>query len=479
VDARAAPAPPGRRGDGAMRNRLAKAVPVVAAALLGACTMGPDYVRPDVKVPDAWKEASYKTAEPADTLPRGDWWEAFGDPLLNQLMVDVAVANPTLAVAEANYRQAQAAIRAARAGLFPSVAATVAATRSSGRNGSGATNDLSLGAQLSWEIDLWGRVRRTIEASETGAQASAADLENVRLSLRADLAQSYLALRVADAQRRVLDDTVAAYERSRALTQNRYNAGVAARAEVVQAQSQLLAAQAQTFDVQAARAQLEHAIAVLAGRLPAELAVAPVETLPALPAVPPGVPSALLERRPDVAAAERRVAVANAEVGVATAAIYPDLTLGATAGLAGTALSSWLSLPNRFWSIGPALAGTLFDAGLRRAQRDEQIAAYDAAVASYRQTVLTAFREVEDNLSTLRILGDEAAVQQQALEAARQSVELTTNQYKAGLVGFLNVVVVQAQAFAAERNAIDLAGRRLSAAVALIKALGGPYPSPA
>jgi NodT family efflux transporter outer membrane factor (OMF) lipoprotein len=439
-----------------MRNRLAKAVPVVAAALLGACTMGPDYVRPDVKVPDAWKEASYKTAEPADTLPRGDWWEAFGDPLLNQLMVDVAVANPTLAVAEANYRQAQAAIRAARAGLFPSGA-----------------------AQLSWEIDLWGRVRRTIEASETGAQASAADLENVRLSLRTDLAQSYLALRVADAQRRVLDDTVAAYERSRALTQNRYNAGVAARAEVVQAQSQLLAAQAQTFDVQAARAQLEHAIAVLAGRLPAELAVAPVETLPALPAVPPGVPSALLERRPDVAAAERRVAVANAEVGVATAAIYPDLTLGATAGLAGTALSSWLSLPNRFWSIGPALAGTLFDAGLRRAQRDEQIAAYDAAVASYRQTVLTAFREVEDNLSTLRILGDEAAVQQQALEAARQSVELTTNQYKAGLVGFLNVVVVQAQAFAAERNAIDLAGRRLSAAVALIKALGGPYPSPA
>ena len=456
--------------------------PLFVAALalaLAACTVGPDYVRPDVKVPDAWKEAPYKTAEPADTLPRGDWWSVFGDPLLNQLEADVVAANPTLRAAEANYRQAQAAIRAARAGLFPTVSGSASATRSGGRNDQGASTDLSLGAQLSWELDLWGRVRRSIEASEDTAQASAADLANARLSLQADLAQSYLALRTADAQRKVLDDTVAAYERSLTLTQNRYTAGVAARAEVVQAQSQLLAAQVQTVDVQASRAQLEHAIAALTGRLPSEVAIAPVAALPDLPDVPPGVPSALLERRPDVAAAERRAAAANAQVGVATAAIYPDLTLGASAGFAGSALANWLSLPNRFWSLGPALAATLFDAGLRRAQRDEQIAAYDASVANYRQTVLTAFREVEDNLSTLRIVGDEAAVQQQALAAARESLALTTNQYRAGIVGFLNVVVVQAQAFAAERNAIDLRGRRYAATVALIKALGGGYDVPA
>lgn len=452
-------------------------VAIVAATALAisACTVGPDYVRPEVPVPQAWKEAPYKTAEPADALPRGDWWELFGDPLLNALEADVVAANPTLQIAEANYRQAQAALRAARAGLFPAVSGTLAATRSGGREGRGAMADLSLGAALSWELDLWGRVRRSIEAGESRAQASGADLANVRLSLQADLAQSYLALRIADAQHQVLDDTVAAFERSLALTENRYKAGVAARAEVVQAQSQLLTARAQAVDVQAARAQLEHAIAALTGKLPSELAIPRDGSVPALPDVPPGVPSALLERRPDVAAAERRVAAANAEVGVATAAIYPDLTLGATAGVAGSALANWLALPNRFWSLGPVLAATIFDAGLRRAQRDEQVAAYDASVADYRQTVLTAFREVEDNLSTLRILGEEAVVQQQALAAARESVELTTNQYKAGLVGFLNVVVVQAQAFAAERNAIDLRGRRLAATVALIKAMGGAY----
>ncbi len=318
-------------------------------------------------------------------------------------------------------------------------------------------------------------MRRSIEASEDTAQAAAADLGNARLSLQSDLAQSYLALRVADAQRKVLDETVAAFERSLVLTQNRYTAGVASRADVVQAQAQLLGAKVQLTDIRAARAQLEHAIAALTGRTPSEFALEPASDLPALPDVPPGVPSALLERRPDVAAAERRVAAANAQVGVATAAIYPDLTLSATAGLAGSALGNWLSLPNRFWSLGPQLAATLFDAGLRRAQRDEQIAAYDATVATYRQTVLTAFREVDDNLAALRILAEEADVQAQALAAARESVELTTNQYKAGLVGFLNVVTVQAQAFASERNTVELRGRRYAATVALVKALGGGY----
>ena len=462
------------------RPRLRAAAALVATALLaGACTVGPDYVRPQTPVPAAWKEARYKPAEPADTAPRGAWWEVFGDPVLDRLETDLAAANPTLQAAEANYRQAQAALRAANAGLYPAVTAGVSAARSEVARGSsglpsrGVSDSVSLIAQASWEIDLWGRLRRTVEAGEASAQASAADAESVRLSLAAQLAQSYLALRVADVQRRLLDETVVAYERSLSLTQNRYGAGVVARSDVVQAQTQLLNARAQRVDVGAARAQLEHAIAVLTGKPPADLSIAADDALPRLPEIPVELPSSLLERRPDVAAAERRVAAANAEVGVATAAIYPSLTLSAGGGFTGSTLANWLTLPNRFWSLGPALAATVFDAGLRRAQRDQQIAAYDASVASYRQTVLSAFQDVEDSLSTLRILADEAGVRQDALAAARELVALTTNQYKAGTTGFLNVVVAQAVALGSEQASVDVAGRRLAATVALVKALGG------
>jgi len=462
----------------AARSTTRVVIVIVAAGALASCTMGPDYARPEAPAPAAWKELPpHKTATPADDLPRGAWWQAFHDPVLDDLEAQVAAANQTLRAAEANYRAARAAIGVARAGLFPTVGASGTAARArggsggSGNGGSRASYAASLDAQ--WELDLWGRVRRLVEAAQETAQASAADVENTRLSLQSELAIDYLQLRVADAARRVLEDTVAAYERSLVLTQNRYNAGVAARVDVVQGEAQLLAARASLVDIQATRAQLEHAIAALVGKAPADVTVATVETVPGVPDVPAGVPSELLERRPDIAAAERRVAAANAQVGAATAAIFPTLTLSASGGFIGTSLANWLSLPNRVWSLGATLAGPLFDAGLRASQREEAIAAYDATVADYRQTVLDAFRDVEDNLALLRVLDEESGVQAEALRAARESVTLTLNQYRAGLVAYLNVVTVQAVQFNAERTALELSGRRLVAAVNLVKALGG------
>jgi len=458
-----------------LRPLIGRAAAGVLALALCACTVGPDYLRPTVPAPATYKELPpNKPAQPADTLPRGAWWKAYNDPELDALQDQVAAANQTLRVAEANYRQARAAVRVARAQLFPGVGVTGGATRAQSRGG-GAANAFTASGDISYEVDLWGGIRRAIEASENTAQATAADLENVRLSLQTELALDYLQLRVADATKRVLVDTVAAYERSFTLTQNRYNAGVAARADVVQAETQLLSAKVNLVDIANTRAQFEHAIAALVGKAPADLSIAEREVAPNVPTIPAGVPSELLERRPDVAAAERRVAAANAEIGVATAAIYPSLTLSASGGFIGSSLGNWISLPNRFWSLGAQLAGTVFDGGLRTAQRDQSIALYDAAVAQYRQTVLDAFRDVEDGLSTIRILEEEARVQAEALRSARESVALTTNQYKAGIVGYLNVVTVQAVALQSERNSVELAGRRLAATIALIKALGGGW----
>jgi NodT family efflux transporter outer membrane factor (OMF) lipoprotein len=461
-----------------MRAPIRAALAALACAVaLAACTMGPNYARPDAPAPAAWKELPPHTmAQPADTAPRGAWWEAFNDPVLNALEAQVAEANQTLRIAEANYRQARAAVASARAGLFPTVGGSASGSRARSRSGNGgAASSYAATLDAQWEIDLWGRIRRLVEAAEDTAQASQAQIENTRLSLQAELAVDYMQLRVADAARRVLRETVATYERSLVLTRNRYTAGVAARVEVVQAETQLLGARASLIDIEATRAQLEHAIAALTGRAPADLTITPVETLPVPPAVPLLLPSQLLERRPDIAAAERSVAAANAQVGAATAAIFPTLTLSASGGFVGTSLASWLSLPNRVWSLGAAFAGTLFDAGARESQRQQAIAAYDATVADYRQTVLDAFREVEDNLALLRVLEAEARVQDETLRAARESVALTTNQYKAGLVGFLDVVTVQAVAFNAERNALEVGGRRLVAAVNLMMALGGGY----
>lgn len=467
-----------------MLHRKRLAVVVVLPVMLAACTVGPNYVRPDVEAPAAYKETgNWKVGEPRDHLPRGKWWETFNDPKLNALEEQVNISNQNVHVAEAQFRQAQALAQGARAGYFPTVSGNLSSSRShapsSAVAGAGATTtNHSLSLNASWEPDVWGRVGRLVEANEAGAQASAADLESVRLSAQATLAQDYFLLRIADAQKRLLDDTVAAYGKSMEMTNNRYVAGVATRVDIVQADAQLKTTQAQAIDLSVQRAQLEHAIALLVGKPPSTFSIEPAPLVASFPATPVGIPSELLERRPDIAAAERRVAAANAQIGVAKAAFFPSLTLSASGGYESSSLANWLTLPNRFWSVGPAIAQALFDGGLRKAQSEQATAAYDASVAAYRQTVLGGFQEVEDNLAALRILEQEAEVQGEAVQAARQSVALTTNQYKAGVVSYLNVVTVQATALANERTAADILGRRLAASVLLVKAVGGEWNKP-
>jgi NodT family efflux transporter outer membrane factor (OMF) lipoprotein len=459
-----------------------------ALALLGACTVGPNYVKPVMDTPAAFKEAQgWKAAQPRDQELRGNWWESFNDPLLNGMMEEVSLSNQNLAQASAQFRQARALVQAARAGYWPSVSANASVTRSQSPAGfssqSGTflqttrapTTNYSLSLDATWELDVWGRVRRTVESDVAGAQASAGDLDALRLSIRAELAQDYFQLRALDTQKKLFDDTIVAYQRSLTLTQNQYAAGVAAKVDVIQAQTQLKTTQAQALDLGVQRAQLEHAIALLLGKPASSYALA-TATLAALPPpLPAGIPSSLLERRPDIAAAERRMAAANAQIGVAEAAYYPSLSLSASGGFQSSSFANWLTAPSRFWSLGPQLAQTLFDGGLRRAQTAQAIAAYDANVAAYRQTVLTGFKEVEDNIAALRILEEEAAIQEEAVQNARQSVALTTNQYKAGLVSYLNVVTVQATALGNERTAVDVLNRRLAASVLLVKALGGGW----
>ena len=441
------------------------------ALAISGCAIGPNYSKPEAIVPAQWKEAGdWVVAQPRDAAPKGKWWEAFNDPVLDSLEEQVSVTNQSLAAAEARYRQARAAVASARSGLFPTVGANAGASRA---RGTGNRYSVALDAQ--WEIDLWGRVRRLVEAARAGEEASAADLEGVRLSLQAELATNYFQLRVTDVQRDLLADTVKAFESSYKVTQNRYRAGVAAKVDVVQAESQLLSTQAQALDLEATRATLEHAIAILAGMPPANLAIQPAKFEARIPEVPPGVPSTLLERRPDVAAAERRMAAANARIGAAQAAYFPALSLNGSAGFASNALSSLFSAPSRFWSLGAGLAGTLLDFGARGAAVDTSRAAYDENVATYRETVLEAFREVENNLATVHWLAEESKVQQEAARAARESVVLTVNQYKAGTVSFLNVVQVQATQLNEERTTVNLLGRRLAATVALIRGLGGSW----
>ncbi|HYC36721.1 MAG TPA: efflux transporter outer membrane subunit [Usitatibacter sp.] len=444
--------------------------------LLAGCAIGPNYERPSVETPAAFKEASgdWAAANPRDHVPKGQWWKVFNDATLDALMEQVAVSNQTLAAAEARYRNARAAVQSARSGLFPTVGASAGASRSRrGEGGSSASYDIGLDAR--WEVDLWGRVRRLIEASQAGEEASAADLENVRLSLQAELATSYFQLRVTDVQRDLLEDTVKGFEQSLRVTRNRYEAGVVARVDVVQAESQLKSTQAQVLDLQVTRASLEHAIAVLLGKAPSSFALEPVKLQVSIPEVPPGVPSTLLERRPDIAAAERRVAAANARIGVAQAAYFPTLGLSGSGGFASGALSSLISAPNRVWSLGLGLAATVLDFGARAAEVDSARASYDETVANYRQTTLEAFEEVENNLAAVRWLAEEMKVQEDAARLARESVVLTVNQYKAGTVSYLNVVQVQATQLAEERQTVQLLGRRLAATIALIRALGGGW----
>jgi NodT family efflux transporter outer membrane factor (OMF) lipoprotein len=465
--------------------------PIAAAVLalsLSACTLGPDYQRPELPVAAEFKQAEgWKAAAPADVLARGEWWRLYGDAELDALVGRLNVDNQNLAAAEAQFRQARALVRGARSQLFPILSGSAGVTRSAqgsgssdtsgGSFGSGVSESYEAGLSASWEADIWGRLRRNLEANRASMQASAADLAAVRLSLQAELVQTYLQLRVIDEHQRLLDQTVAAYARSLRLTENQYRAGIVPKSDVTQAQTQLKSTQAQAIDLRWQRAQMEHAIAVLIGVAPSELDIAVREDIPALPGVPLAVPSQLLERRPDIAAAERQVMAANANIGVAEAAWYPDLTLSASGGYRNSSFSDLFSVPNRFWSLGPQLALTLLDFGSRRAELERAEASYDQTVANYRQTVLDSFREVEDYLVQLRVLEEEAVVQREALEAAQESLRLIENQYRAGTVDFLSVVTVQTTALNNERTNLTLLGDRLTASVLLIAALGGGWDS--
>lgn len=465
----------------------------LAALALSACAIGPDYRRPDSAGALHFKQAAgWKAAAPADEALRGDWWRLYGDSQLNQLVERLNANNQSLASAEAQYRQAVALARGARAAFFPSVGFNSGVTRAgqgggdstistsggisvSGSNASQVSKTYEANLGVSWELDIWGKLRRQLQADNASMQASAADLAAVRLSQQSELVQSYLQLRVLDEQKRLLDATVAAYQRAFRIAENQYRAGIVPKSDVTQALTQLKSTEAEAIDLEFQRAQLEHALAVLVGVAPAEFELASREHIPGLPAVPLSLPSALLERRPDIAAAERRVISANAAIGVAKAAYYPDLTLSASGGYRSGSLSDWISMPNRFWSIGPAFAVNLFDGGLIRSQVEQSEARYDQTVADYRQTVLQGFREVEDFLVQLAVFEREAVVQQQALEAARESLRLILNQYQAGTVGFSDVVSVQTSALSNERTRLTLHGNRLTASVQLIAALGGGW----
>jgi len=459
---------------------------LILVILLTGCAVGPDYRKPEAPTAAQFKEMQgWREAQPKDQLPRGSWWTVFGDAELDRLMERVEVSNQNIRIAEARLRQARAVADQASAGLFPTVTANASAVRTKAPSlanqpsfATGAVNNFNLALNASWELDVWGRVRRSVEAGEANWQASAADLEAARLSARATLAQNYFALRVADTTKRLLEDTVKAYQRSLEMTQNRYQAGVVARVDVVQAEVQLKSAQAQLIDVGVERAQLEHAVALQLGDVPANFALAPNDLKIAMPQVPVALPSELLERRPDIAAAERAMAAANAQIGVAKAAYFPSLTLSSATGFRGTNLANLVSTPSNFWSIGAAVAESVFDGGLRRSQTAQAAAAYDVQVASYRQAVLTGFQEVEDNLAALRILEQEAALQDEVVQAARHALELTNNQYSAGVVSYLNVITAQTTALANERTAVNVLGRRLTASVGLIHALGGGWTAP-
>lgn len=457
----------------------------IALLAQAGCAVGPRYSRPAETVPPTYKELpqNWKTAQPSDEMARGKWWEIFHDPQLNALEEQISVSNQNIKAAEAQFRQARALVRYYRANYYPTVTAGASATRihssankppSSQLSGKTFT-DYVLPGDVSYELDVWGRVRKTVESARENAQASAADLASVNLIMHSELAVDYFQLRSLDAEKQLLDSAATAYQRALELTENRYHGGVASGVDVAQAQTQLKTTLAQAMDIDVQRSQFEHAIAALVGQPASSFSLgrAPLTTPP--PVIPAGVPSDLLERRPDIAAAERRVASANAQVGIAKAAYYPTISLSGTGGFESGRAGTWLSGPSAFWSLGPAAALTLLDFGRRRAVSEGAWAAYDQTVANYRETVLGAFQQVEDNLSALRILEGEAQTQDEAVASARHSLELSTNRYKGGVTTYLEVITAQTVALNDERTAVQILGRRMTAAVNLIQAIGGGW----
>ena len=469
----------------AIRNAKPLAATVAILSLwLSGCLKVPPYQTPKTTVPEAFKETppeGWKSAQPSDGVLRGKWWEIFGDPSLNQLEEQVAISNQNVLQAEANFREAKALVRVQRTGLFPLVTGTPSVTgeQQSSRLASPSSGspfaNLDLPINASYTIDLWGAIHRTIAAAANTAQATDAELENARLMYQAAVAQDYFQLHGTDGDIALLDETTKSYQEYLQLTRNRYAGGVASDSDVAQAETQLYTTQAELVDLEVQRTQLEHAIAVLIGKSPAELSMprAPIGVQP--PAIPVEMPSVLLERRPDVAEAERQAAAANQQIGIAMAAFYPTLTISASAGVESSSFLNWITWPSRFWTIGPQLAQVLFDAGKRRATVQQYQAAYDATAANYRQTVLTAFQQVEDGLSALRVMEHEASVTDQAVKAAERSLTLSRAQYLGGIVTYLQVITTQSIALQDERSAIDLLTKRMTSSVLLIQALGGGW----
>ena len=461
----------------------------IAAALLAGCAVGPNYHRAPASVPQRFKEGEgWKPAEPREAASGTPWWSVYSDPTLDELEKQIEVSNQTLKAAEAAWRGAVALVWQSRAALLPTIGVSADATRSGGPGGRNASassvatglsahpvNQFEALGSASWELDVWGKIRRTLESNVANAQASAADLAAARLSAQATLASDYIQLRIADEQKQLIDDTVAAYTRSLEIAQNQYKVGVVAKADVITAETQLDGAQSQQVAIGVTRATLEHAIAVLIGRAPADFSLTPAQFGATVPVVPAGVPSALLERRPDIAEAERKMAAANAQIGVAVAGFFPDLTLSGSYGFASNVVSGLIKAPNNFWSVGANASDTLLDFGSRWAQVRQARAAYDQAVANYRQTVLTAFQQVEDELATLRILEQQDAIQQKTVQSANLAVQLTLNQYRAGTVAYTSVVTAQTIAFADAQTLLNIRQNRLTASVALIQALGGGW----
>jgi NodT family efflux transporter outer membrane factor (OMF) lipoprotein len=458
-----------------MMHIVRGALVAASFALLTACAVGPNYKRPALNATAAYKEQDgWKPSEPNDALDRGPWWEIFHDEVLSALEAQLNISNENVKAAAAAVEESRALVREAQAGFWPSVTASADRTRTV----TGKANPVTLttaGVSANWDIDLWGQIRRSTESSRASLQVSEAALASARLAAQAELATDYFLLRAQDQLQVILNDIVAAEEQSLKITENRYRVGVAAKADVVSAQTQLLSSQAQQVNAPLQRAILEHAIAVLVGQQPADFSVAPTSLRTDVPTVPAGLPSALLERRPDVAQAERRVAAANAQIGVAISAFFPSLTITGSDDYRGNTISHLIRTANRVWAIGPSVALSVFDAGLRRAQVAQARAAYEVSVDNYRQTVLASLQQVEDDIATLRVLEQRGVIEDAAVKAAREAETLTLNQYKAGTVPYSSVITAQTTRLNSEENALNVLSGRLQASVAIIQALGGGW----
>jgi NodT family efflux transporter outer membrane factor (OMF) lipoprotein len=467
------------------RMRFPFAAIVACASVIAGCTVGPNYVKPKADVPTAYVEtpANWKQAQPSDAIEKGKWWEIYQDTQLNELEEQINVSNQSLKAAEAQFAEARAALKITRSQRYPTVTGYAGASNnrvSANRPLFSTTlkqeyNDFTLPIDVSYEVDLWGRVRRVVESSRSEAQASAADLANVSLSLHAELATDYFQLRGLDAQKKLLDDTVQSFEKALELTQNRFQGGLASAVDVAQAQTILETTRAQAIDVGVQRSAFQHAVAVLIGKPASEFALPtlPLDAQP--PVIPSGMPSNLLERRPDISAAERRVQEQNAQIGVAKAAYYPLVTLSGSGGFESTVITTLIQGPSGLYSLGGNAAQALFDGGKRRGTLEQARATYDQSVDQYRATILTAFQEVEDNLAALRILEDESTTQTRAVAAAQHSLSLSETRYRGGVANYLEVTTAQSAALSDEVTAVNLLTRRMAASVLLIKALGGGW----